>query len=469
MKKKIFIFLPDGVGLRNFAFNDFYEIGKEKSFDITYWNNTLFNLQDSLGYKDIPITYAKPHPFTDILKRARKEIELIQSFKKFKNKAYLKYSFPKSYVGFKNKIKSLSVVALTKLCNSQKGLQFIRNGIDNFERKTTYYKKAKAVLFDENPDFLFCTNQRTLAAVAPILAAKDLRIPTATFIFSWDNLPKAMLVVETDYYFVWSNYMKQELLKYYPFIKETQIRVTGTPQFVPHFNDVLYKSRERFFEEYNLDMDKKYICYSGDDVTTSPNDPYYLEDVVKAVKALNEEEGYNLGIIFRKCPVDFSGRFSEILEQYKQLIVSIDPLWKPFGKQWNKVMPTQEDATLLLNTVRHSELVINLGSTMVFDAACHNKPCAYVNYNTHKKVDVSWNVEKIYKYIHFQSMPNKDAVIWLNSKAEIRQKLKEGLNNAPKYVYNAKKWMDVISKKPQEEGINSIWREISRISNARIG
>jgi hypothetical protein len=35
-----------------------------------------------------------------------------------------------------------------------------------------------------------------------LLAAQQLGIPTATFIFSWDNLPKATMVVETDYYFV---------------------------------------------------------------------------------------------------------------------------------------------------------------------------------------------------------------------------------------------------------------------------
>jgi hypothetical protein len=33
-----------------------------------------------------------------------------------------------------------------------------------------------------------------------LLAAQQLGIPTATFIFSWDNLLKATMVVETDYY-----------------------------------------------------------------------------------------------------------------------------------------------------------------------------------------------------------------------------------------------------------------------------
>ena len=41
---------------------------------------------------------------------------------------------------------------------------------------------------------------------------------------------------------------------------------------------------------------KKYICFSGDDITTSPNDPVYLGDTAKAIMKLNES-GQNLGIV----------------------------------------------------------------------------------------------------------------------------------------------------------------------------
>ena len=43
MKKKVFIFLPDGVGLRNFALTQFKEIGEQKGYEIVYWNNTVFS------------------------------------------------------------------------------------------------------------------------------------------------------------------------------------------------------------------------------------------------------------------------------------------------------------------------------------------------------------------------------------------------------------------------------------------
>ena len=41
---QIVILLPDGVGLRNFAFTNFYKIGVERKFDSTFWNATTFDL-----------------------------------------------------------------------------------------------------------------------------------------------------------------------------------------------------------------------------------------------------------------------------------------------------------------------------------------------------------------------------------------------------------------------------------------
>src|SRR6266478_6096928 len=67
------------------------------------------------------------------------------------------------------------------------------------------------------PSVLFCTHQRPPQIVAPVMAARSLGIPTATFIFSWDNLSsKARIAAPFDHFLVWSELMKDELLRYYP-------------------------------------------------------------------------------------------------------------------------------------------------------------------------------------------------------------------------------------------------------------
>jgi hypothetical protein len=55
---KVFLLLPDGIGLRNFAYTDFYEKGRQMGFDLTFWNNTSFDVS-SLGFKEIRIVNQK--------------------------------------------------------------------------------------------------------------------------------------------------------------------------------------------------------------------------------------------------------------------------------------------------------------------------------------------------------------------------------------------------------------------------
>lgn len=462
---KIFVLLPDGIGLRNFAYSSFYEIGKKRGFDVVFWNNTPFQLID-LGFKEIKIENAKTNPWTYIYKNVKNLTELNLNIKKTRDKVYDSYRFPFSYKTINGGIKSVIIELLSLIHSSEKGIEKIRKKIAKEERKTLHYIHCRETLKKFKPALVFCTNQRISLAIAPLLAAQDLKIPTATFIFSWDNLPKGTMAVETDYYFVWSFHMKKELLYYYPYIKENQIVVTGTPQFENHFQVDNIIIKEIFFKQNGLDIEKKYICFSGDDITTSPYDPHYLLDLIKAVRILNKK-GNQLGIIFRRCPVDFSTRYHLILEENKDIVTAIEPRWDKVGEGWNVILPTKEDSILQLNIIAHTELVVNLGSSMVFDYAAHKKPCAFINYNPIKK-DRNWSVERIYDFVHFRSMPN-DAVVWLNSPNEIADKIEMMLNGeAKKVVVKAQEWFEKINQHPAQDASKRIWEAIDEICKKKI-
>ena len=71
-KPKIVILLPDGIGLRNFAYSEFHTIGEKENFDLVFWNNTPFDLT-TLGFTEIKIGNSKSHPLTETYKNARKQ------------------------------------------------------------------------------------------------------------------------------------------------------------------------------------------------------------------------------------------------------------------------------------------------------------------------------------------------------------------------------------------------------------
>ena len=458
--KKVFILIPSGIALRNFAFTKFYALAKAQNLDITYWNSTPFSISE-MGYKEIRLENIKPHWLTDILKNARKEIELNLNIKNTGDSIYNAYKFPASNKSIKAVVKNIITKVVIFLFSSAKGLEKIKETINKKERSTDYYNACINTLKKEKPDFLFCTNQRIVDAIGPLLAARDISIPTATFIFSWDNLPKATLVVDADYYFVWSEFMKNEMQQYYPQIKENQIIVTGTPQFEPHYDSETIKNKEAFYKDYNLDPKKEYVCFSGDDVTTSPDDPKYLDDFAKAIASLNSK-GYNLGIVFRKCPVDFSGRYNSIISKYNGLIVEVAPKWQNVNNTWNTMLPSKEDSILLANTIAHSLFVVNLGSSMVFDYAAFNKACGYFNYNQEVQLNPNWDIHQCYKYVHFRSMPN-GAVVYFDKAESIEEKIISIIKKDLDIVEKAKAWFDTICKSPQKESSNRILKAITVI------
>ncbi len=457
--KKIFVFFPDGVGLRNFAFTQFKALGEQKGYEIVFWNNTVFSLEKKLGFAEVKIENHKTHPLTPIYSRIRKHIELNVSRKKFKDDVYPTYKFPFNYNGFINILKTLFIRALIAFNSSEKGILRIRKRINSLERSTSKYAYCKAQLQEHQPDILFCTTQRATQSISALLAAQDLGIPTVAFVYSWDNVPKAMQVVETDYYFVWSDLMKKEVLQYYPFVKESQVVVTGTPQFEPHYDTNLLQTREEFFEQYNLDVSKKYICFSGDDETTSPLDQYYLEDLAHAVRSLNAK-GYNLGIIYRKCPVDITSRYDAVLAANTDIIKVLDPIWKPIGRQWNEILPTQADFKMLYNVCEHSEFVTNVCSSTVFDFVAHNKPCLYYNYEQPQLKKGIRDIGQNYKYVHFRSMPSPEAAVFCANKSQLESLVRQILDGKVSNVKEGKKWYEIVAGKNPTQASETIWTAI---------
>ena len=256
--------------------------------------------------------------------------------------------------------------------------------------------------------------------------------------------------------------MRWELLQYCPYVKEEQVFVTGTPQFESHFDSHLLQTKEDFFKTHNLDLAKNYICFSGDDIVTSPLDQYYLEDLAISVRELNQQ-GYNLGIIYRKCPVDFTKRYDAILKQYADVVVSIDPLWRPVGTSWNEIMPTKADFALQANICEHTAFVGNIASSMVFDFVAHDKSCLFFDYEQPQLEKGIRDIGQNYKYIHFRSMPTKDAALFVYDKKDLTGIVKSILDGVLSNVPVGKKWFDVVVGTTPTKASENIWKCIDEI------
>jgi hypothetical protein len=346
--------------------------------------------------------------------------------------------------------RTISTIAsrLGKLHGNESGTQ----KLDRWHHRSAAKSEAVAYyvkwLQENKTDVVFCTHQRSRGAIPVMLAARKLGIPTATFIYSWDNLPKGRMAVYADHFFVWSDFMRSEMHRYYPEVAENRIHIVGTPQFEHYFNPELLQTRSEFFKELGIDPNRPILCFSGDDVSTSPHDPDYLADIAEALLKLPEATRPQL--LFRRCPVDRSRRYDAVLAEYPWIVVS-DPLWQSIKESdWTKIIPTREDIRLLVNVVAHCDCVINIGSTMAADFAIFDKPAIYLNYNQNRP-ESTWSIKNTYAFPHFRTINDLQPVHWLNEKKEIADVISHVLTH-PEEKRNARRaWLEKLTVHPLDQ------------------
>jgi|WetSurMetagenome_2_1015567.scaffolds.fasta_scaffold00478_6 hypothetical protein len=463
---KILFLIPDGVGVRNFIYTDFIDRAKKAGHEIVTWAEPgILSLAETRGTEGIALPGA---PYTckrtEILRKAWQTGLLRFLARKYDDKIYLTYISKPDFSRPRDLLKTILSELTLAGHRSYYSINKLKKRYLKVISGKPYFNDCLLELEKQKPDILFCSHQRALNGIAPIEAAKRLGIPTACFIYSWDNLSKATLFVDSDYYLVWSEYMKRELITYHPEVKAGRIFVTGTPQFVPYFDNKLKISREQFASTYNLPIDSSWICYSGDDTKTSPYDPVYLEQLAGEVDKMNEKQKKKVHIIFRRCPVDKSNRFDRVLEKFTGLITPIDPLWKAVDQNsgWHQVIPSIEDIALLVNTSLHSDMVINVGSTMAFDFCISDRPALFINYNAVK--DKSWDIKTIYKFIHFRSMEGLNPVLWVNSEHDWMYKISEALRSND-VVEDCHRWHEKIAYHPLDKANERIIDALTSIKN----
>ena len=422
-KNKLLLLFPDGVGIRNYLYSNVFQNTKE---DLVLFHNfdheTIEVLKETVSLSEtIVIPAYKESVKEKFLRELICLVRLHYNSKKVGNSSLLtNWNWKQKTLSKKVFYKIIEAIAF--FIKEYDTILKLEKRYQKAIRENPFYHEVKAILNQVQPSTVFCSHQRALKAATVFATAQDLGIFTATVIYSWDNLPKARLAIRADAYLVWSHYMKKEMELYYPEIPASSIIVTGTPQFEFYQDPQNRIEKEIFFEKYNLDPNKKIICFSGDDSKTSPDDPSYLKDMAQELIKASLQEQYQ--ILFRRCPIDVSGRFDAIVTQYKELIKEAPPLWNSnSSKEWSAIYPTFEDVKLLVSTAFYADVVVNVGSTMAFDFAMFNKPCVFINYDQENKNTKDWSVKTIYQFQHFSSMPDKEAVIWLNNKAEIVEKL----------------------------------------------
>ena len=206
------------------------------------------------------------------------------------------------------------------------------------------------------------------AGELPAKIAHRLGIPTVGFIFSWDNLTsRSRIFVPYDYYLVWNEQMRDQLLDMYPKIRPDRVTITGTPQFDFHFRPEYWLEREELCKRIGIDPKYPFLLY-----TTGMAHNWFDEHkiVELVIRLLNNKGGLPKSqLVVRTYIKDTSPEMRAIAARNIPGVVFPPVLWE---EKW--FTPLHEDLLIYTNLVRHASLGINAASTVSLELLMLDKP-----------------------------------------------------------------------------------------------
>jgi hypothetical protein len=281
---------------------------------------------------------------------------------------------------WKNRVARRAARRVAKLCATKSAIDSLTALHGKVAATVEEIRHYRELLAKHDVRVLFCTHQRPPEILPVVLAAKQIGIRTGTFIFSWDNLStKARIAAPFDDYYVWSDLMRRELLTYYPEIHKSRVHVIGTPQFDPYADLSLLWSRDEFFKRIGADPARPLLCYSGGDIGTCPEDELHVRVILDEIRSGRIK--YNPQILLRPMPVDDGKRYQSLREDFPELIYAAPEWVHPQNGNWAQVFPLPADVQFLANLTTHSDVNINVASTMTLDFAIHDRPIVNIAFD----------------------------------------------------------------------------------------
>ena len=200
---------------------------------------------------------------------------------------------------------------------------------------------------------------------------KERGIPVIASIHSFDNVTKrGWQSVLFDHYIVWNKYNKSELERIHPSLKHgNKITIAGAPQFDFHFNPAFWWSRDEWMKRLGIPANKKVILYSGGPVRLLPDEPQYLKALQEAFDFKKISKEYV--VLFRCHPLDKVERWKKYVGESDNIIYDSAPNG---AIKMDQVNVRDEDIMKLISTLMHTEIHINVVSTMCVDGSVFNKP-----------------------------------------------------------------------------------------------
>jgi hypothetical protein len=273
-------------------------------------------------------------------------------------------------------------------------------------------------LFDRyRPALLVASNPGLILSEVPLLRTAARRgVRSMAVDSSWDNFTNKLIPVRrVNRLIVWNELMRHQAVDLHGYAQD-EVRVAGTPQWDLYFKEGTISPRDAFFRQIGADPSRKLVT-----VTTTPRELYPHHDhVLRVLIRAMAENAWNrrAQLLVRLHPRDELEAYAEF-EGLPDVIIE-----KPFRATVKAgdglaIDITSENQRHLANTMRHSDVVVNVASTLAIEAAIFDTPVVNVSFDGETPSEWVRSARRYYRFTHYLNITRHGAVRVAESPAQL--------------------------------------------------
>jgi hypothetical protein len=262
-------------------------------------------------------------------------------------------------------------------------------------------------LFDRyKPVLLVGSSPGLIFSEVPLLRTAVRRgVRTIVVDPSWDNFTNKLIPVRrADRIVVWNDIMKQQAVDLHGYEPE-QVRVSGPPHWDRYFRAGPVVARDTFFARIGADPTRRLITLMTTGRTLYDHYPRVVQLLMKAIDSGRFGEAQ---LLVRLHPRDDLDRY----EQFRGMAGLI--VEKPFKKSVKsgdglEVDITSENQQHLADTLRYSDVIVTVASTIAIEASIFDTPVVDVSFDGEAPVDFATSVRRYYRFTHYANITRAGA------------------------------------------------------------
>jgi hypothetical protein len=270
------------------------------------------------------------------------------------------------------------------------------------------HPQAEALFDRWRPDLYVASSPGLIFSELPLLrTAARRRVRSMAVDPSWDNFTNKLLPVRrVNRLIVWNDLMRRQAIDLHGY-QPDEIRVAGAPQFDEYFSGQPGSTREAFFERIGADPARRLVT-----VTTTPRELYPHHDHVLRVLMRAVDGGRfqpPTQVLVRLHPRDEADAYRE-LARVPHLIIE-----KPFRESIRtgdglSVDVMKENQRHLADTLRHSDVIVNVASTIAIEACIFDTPVVNVSFDGEAASEFARSARRYYRFTHYVNVTRHQAV-----------------------------------------------------------